>query len=162
MSKKNNFKRPISERIDVPKIERDKQGNAILLCPFCKPTHPLRAENDASCGTVLQVRAVQLVYKAKFDKTLVCVKCMQGGGEMVRFQNGYVHTHDCAPGVVTLEKPPDFSKFAERVYGMPPRVKKIFENIFGTAVPVLEVMPGGEKTGITLGYFFKKPRAVEA
>jgi hypothetical protein len=158
MSKKSSYKIPMTERIGQPIITRDKQGNAILNCPFCEPTHPLRPENNAQCGTMLQVRAVQITYKAKYDKRFVCVKCGKGGGEMVKFQNGFVHTHNCSPGVVTLENPPAFSKLAERIHAMPPMMKKSLEAIFGETIPVLEVMPDGTKTGVTLGYFFKRGR----
>lgn len=156
MSKRNASRPPVTERIEAPKITRDKDGNAILYCPFCEPTHPLRPENNSSCGTILQVRAVRTIYRAKYDKRFVCVKCGKGGDEMVRFQNGFVHTHDCAPGVVTLEQPPEFSKLAERVYNS--RFRKVMEAMFGEVVPVLEVTPEGEKTGVTLGYFFTRGR----
>lgn len=156
MSKKSSYKVPMTERIGQPIITRDKAGNAILNCPFCEPTHPIRPENNATCGTLLQVRAVQTVYRAKYDKRFICVKCGKGGSEMVRFQNGFIHTHNCAPGVVALEQPPKFSKFAKRVASMRPFLRNTMEAMFGKVVPVLEVTPEGVQTGIVLGHFFKR------
>lgn len=147
-------KSPVRERVGTPHITRDKDGAAILNCPFCVPTHPLRPDVGSACGTMLQVRAVQRVYRAKYEKHMTCVKCGKGDGEMVLFQNGFIHTHDCAPGVVALADPPKYSELAKRVHGT--RWQKLIERIYGEIMPVHEVNPDGTKTGVTIGYFFKK------
>jgi len=155
MSKKNNRGVPYREQVAVPKVQKDENGNVLLMCPFCKPSHPIRAENDSNCGTILQIRATQIVYKAKYDERLICVKCGEGKGEMVKFQNGFVHTPDCRPDIVALESPPEYSKFAEHVYHMKPFWKKFYEGIYGNVAPVKEVEPNGKPTGVILGYFFQ-------
>lgn len=156
MSKTKNFKEPARTRYGTPTITRDKDGTAILNCPFCAPTHPIRPNIASVCGTMLEVRAVQRVYRAKYEKGMVCVKCGQGGGEMVLFQNGFIHTYDCKPGVVALANPPKFSRLADAAHKAPPSVRKMIEGVMGDIVPVYEVNPDGTKTGVTLGYFFKR------
>jgi len=153
---KNNKQFPTRQRIDQPLLEKDKNGNVTLMCPFCKPSHPIGSENNSSCGTMVQVRAIQTVFKAKFDKRLICVKCGQGGGEVVTFQNGFVHTHNCNPDAVTLEKLPEFSKLAKFIYERGDTTKKVMEFIFGEVVIVEEVDLSGKKTGVILGHFFKR------
>lgn len=147
-------KTPVRERYGTPFITREKDGSAILNCPFCKPTHPIRPDVGSACGTMLEVRAVQRIYRAKYEKDMVCVKCGKGGDEMVLFQNGFIHTHDCAPGVVALANPPKYSKLAAKVYGT--KLQGLAERIFGKITPVHEVNPDGTKTGLTLGYFFTR------
>jgi hypothetical protein len=102
------------------------------------------------------MRAVQTVYRAKFIKDMVCAKCGQGGGDMVRFQNAFIHVNDCSPGVVTLVEPPSLSFWARRVYFMPIWFKSRIEKRTGRAMPVDEVLPDGQRTGKVLGYFFMK------
>lgn len=120
MKKHSNVPRnPMTTRERVPIISKDDKGNALLLCPFCTPPHPINPESPAICGTILQVRALQTIYKAKkYDPKTVCVKCQKGGGEMVLFQGALIHTHDCMPGVVALSSPPKYSNFAKYVYGL--------------------------------------------
>jgi hypothetical protein len=157
--KNQTFSHPYHTRVDVPKMAKDKDGNAVLLCLFCTPTHPLNPSAPASCGTRLVLTAEQTVIRAKFNKNLVCVKCGKGGGEMVMFQNSYIHIHDCNPGVMAMREPPKFSKFAEIVNTMPNQfIKSRIEKITGRAMPVEEVDPKGVKTGQIWGYFFWKPK----
>jgi len=111
-------------------------------------------DKPAACGTLLVLTAEQTVYKAKYDKRFICAKCHQGGGEMVIYQGGFIHTHDCAPGVMTMTEPPQFSRLAGVVYKLPERIKKIIQRYTGNAMPVEEILPNGTRTGVTLGYFF--------
>lgn len=155
MSKKYSGTRlPYTERIGTPKVTKDPAGNAILLCPFCNPPHALDTNGASPCGTILQVRAVQIVYKSKFNKKLVCVKCQQGGGDLVHFNNAYIHTHDCTPGVATFVEPPKFSKAAALVFRLPKWIQKRVEKYLGESKAVEEVTEDGTRTGKTLGYFF--------
>lgn len=150
MTKRKDFQYPMRQRIDSPKITKDREGNAILMCPFCNPSHALNLESGSSCGSEIQVRVVQTVYKAKYSSKLICVKCGLGGGEMVKFQNGFVHTHKCKPGVMTLETPPTYTRLAEFIYKFTP---EWFRKKVG-AIEVQEIFPDGTKTGVILGYAF--------
>lgn len=160
MSHKKGSKPPIHTRERIPILSKDGKGNALLLCPFCTPPHPINPDSPSICGTILQVRALQTIYKAKkYDKNTVCVKCQKGGGEMVLFQGALIHTHDCSPGVVALSTPPKYSLFAEWTHGLEDGpIKHYIQKRFGNAMAVEEVTPTGEKTGKIFGYFFNKPR----
>lgn len=160
--KKSNWKPRITTRIESPRAGKDRNGKPALLCPFCAQTHALIPGVQSGCGTDLQMRAVQTVYKAKFIKEMKCAKCGEGGGEMVRFQNAFVHIHDCAPGVVTLSEPPDMSFWARGIYMLPLSFKKRIEKYTGKVMPIDEVMPDGTRTGKTLGYFFLKGQSAHA
>lgn len=109
---------------------------------------------ESLCGTRLEVRAVQVVFRAKYQKDMICVKCGQGGGDMVRFQNAFIHADDCMPGVATFTEPPKYSKVAKLLYNFPAFIKSIIEKKYGKIMPVDEVNPQGERTGVVLGYFF--------
>ena len=150
MAKKNSTQPPMYQRVDVPKVSKDKDGNAILMCPFCTPAHPLNLDNSSSCGTGIQIRAVQTTYKAKFDKRLICIRCGEGGGEMVMHQNGFIHTHKCKEGVFVLDKPPEYSSVAKLIFKYTP---EWFRKWAG-AIQVEEIYPDGKKTGVVLGYAF--------
>jgi len=157
MTKKTEPKPNFTKRVGNPTIAKDEQGNAMLLCPFCTPTHTLHPQVPSPCGTQLILTAEQVVFKAKYIKGMVCVKCKKPGGEMVRFQNAYVHTHDCAPGVMTMTIPPTYSKAAAVVHKIKvPFVKDLIERYTGKAMQVDEVTGAGERTGTVLGYFFHK------
>lgn len=157
MSKKNSVKPPYTTRKGIPKIIKDPNGNAMLLCPFCKPSHPLQPNSPAACGTILILTAEQTVIHAKYEKKLICVKCGKGGGDMVMYQNAFIHVHNCSPDVMTMTQPPKFSKRAALVYGLKwGWLKGIIERYTGRALPVDEVKQDGTRTGVVLGYFFHK------
>lgn len=125
------------------------------MCPFCKDSHPISPFVPSSCGTFVEVTAVQEVVRAKYNKNIKCAKCGQGGGEMVQWQNAYIHANDCTPGVRTMAEPPKYSKLAGVIYNMQAGwIKTQLEKITGKAVPVDEVTPNGTKTGVVLGHFF--------
>ena len=152
--KQSHTKSPVTRRSALPLVETIK-GGKVLMCPFCKPSHPVVPFQQASCGTMIEVNAVQEVIRAKFDKRIKCAKCGQGGGEMVRWQNAFLHVNDCTPGVKTMAEPPKYSKLAGVVYDMPASwFKTQLEKITGRAVPVDEITPDGTKTGVVLGHFF--------
>jgi hypothetical protein len=155
--KKSTIKPKFTQRIEAPIAKKEKDGSASLYCPFCKPSHKIMPGMEALCGTRLEVRAVQIVFKAKYEKDMKCAKCGQGGGEMVRFQNAFIHANDCTPGVATLTEAPKFSKWAQIVWGIPwPALKARIEKRTGKAMPVDEVTPDGARTGVVLGHFFFK------
>lgn len=150
-------KPPFTKRTGIPKIVKDKNGAAILLCPFCNPSHPLLPNQVAKCGTSLSLTAEQVIVHAKFDKKFTCVKCGKGGGDMVQYQNGFIHVKDCSPEVMTMTEAPNYSKLAGWVHGLKnEKLKKFMEGFTGKAVPVQEVDPKGARTGVILGHFFLK------
>lgn len=151
MAKRSHPKSEVKVRRMLPKL--DKEGR--LMCPFCTPSHPLIAGKQTACGTEIEVYASQMIYRAK-SANLTCLKCGQGGGEMVRFQNGYVHTHDCVPGQVLMVEEPEYSDWAKFIYGWPEFLKRPLEKKLGMARPVKEIDPNGKETGNILGYFFWK------
>lgn len=152
--KSKNFNPAITERIGVPLIQKDTAEKPLIMCPWCKPSHPLSTVGASACGTILQVRAVQVVYHTRYKKDLICVKCQQGGGDMTMFNNAFIHTHDCMPGVATFVDPPKFSGMAALVFKLPKQIKSIFEKYLGEAKAVEEVTDDGTRTGRTMGYFF--------
>ena len=144
-------------------ISREKPPLAVatkkgieLRCPFCDDHHVLRPDKEAECGTRISVMATQEVLPARFVrlKNLVCIKCHQTGGDMVRYRNGYVHLTDCTPGTRLIQELPKFSPFAGAVFKTPARVRGLLERFTGQADQVLEIDELGEKTGKVLGYFF--------
>lgn len=157
MKKTTVVKPKLTTRTSVPKMVKDKNGHALILCPFCTPPHPLNPNVPSACGTRLVLTAEQVVVRAKYDKHFICVKCGKGGGEMVQYQNGFIHVTDCDPNKITMLEPPVYSKFAAFVHGMKnKRIKKLIESVKGQAMPVEEIDQKGIKTGRTLGYFFFK------
>jgi len=136
-----------------PKVTQDMK----IMCPFCPIPHPLIAGEVAPCGTYIKVSAVQRIYRAKFNKDMVCAKCGKAGGEMVHFQNAFVHLEDCMPGVTVMNEAPKFSRLASFVFKMNDGIlKTLIEKMTGEAKSVEEVEPSGKRTGKTLGYFFYK------
>lgn len=159
MSKKHTPRPKVTNRIESPKITKDETGAAVLLCPFCNPPHTLRTDGISGCGTIIQVRAVQAVYRSNLHKDMVCVKCQKSGGDMVQFNDAFVHIADCMPGVTTITEEVQYSKFAKFVFGLRPgKLKKYLETRYGEVKSVAEVTPNGERTGKILGYFFYKKK----
>ena len=158
MSKRKSGKiAPYVTRTGIPQIVKGDNGSALLMCPFCNPSHPLQPSVPALCGTILVLTAEQAMFRAKYDRKMVCVKCGKGDGMMVMFQGAFIHTHDCAPGVIAMTQPPEYSKFAKYVYEIKnERLKKLVEGYTGRAVMVEEVTPEAVKTGVIFGYYFNK------
>jgi len=152
---KAGYKPEVTVRESEPKTEvRGK--DMVVLCPFCMPPHPIAVGKESACGTALLVKAVQVIYPKRTvnKRGLTCLKCHQGGGEMVKFNLGFVHLHECTPGTRLMAEAPEFSKWAQMVYGMPQWMQKIVEARVGKARLVKEVDPEGKETGVILGYFF--------
>lgn len=150
-----SFTPPVTERFGTPILRKDKD-TPLIECPFCKPTHALSVSGPSACGTMLQLRAVQRVYKGRFNKGMVCIKCGKGGGELVHFNDAFVHANDCTPGVYAFADQPKFSRMAQMIFTAPGFIKRPFENRLGKTMAVEEVLPDGTKTGKHLGYFFYK------
>ena len=133
-----------------------ENGKPVIMCPFCTPSHALVLSGASPCGTLIEVRATQAVYKARFHKDMVCVKCGESGGNMVQWNNAFMHAPDCKPGVLTFTDPPPISRMAEFVFTAPSWIKPWLEAMFGETRPVEEVTPDGTRTGAILGYIFYK------
>ncbi|MFA6198767.1 MAG: hypothetical protein WC734_06500 [Patescibacteria group bacterium] len=150
---------PVKTREALPKTNRNKKGEFELLCPFCVPTHVLTPNKPSTCGTQVQVKAVQYMitqHTAK-QKGIVCMKCHKGtGGEMVACMNGFIHTFDCAPGTVVLSTEPKYDKWAAKVYRLPTSIRKQIEKRMGEVKQIKEIDASGNETGKILGYFFYK------
>jgi len=161
--KHKNKQDVLSTRTAMPKIAKDKNGVAVIICPFCDIPHTLRPDIDSSCGTRLVLIAEQKIIRAKYEKNIVCVKCGKGGGEMVMRQNAFVHKEDCMPGVAFLTEPPKFSKIAFFIGKLNEgKLRSAIEGFTGKAMQVDEVLENGTRTGTVLGYFFQKERGKNA
>lgn len=159
MSKKNSVRPAESFREALPKIEKDDKGANVLMCPFCVPSHPILPFVPGPCGTAIEIKAIQKIYHAKYNKNMICARCHEGGGKMVLINNVFFHAHNCAPGVLTLTQEPKYSAVAKIVYNMKDgRLKKFIQDRMGKAASVDEVTPEGNKTGKVLGYFFHRSK----
>lgn len=92
----------------------DSSGNAQIMCPFCPRPHPLPLDGSAACGTRLDIRAIQKVYKG-----IACVLCGGQLGTMVKVGDKYRHAHDCTPSKQLYAEPPPLSRSAALVWRMP-------------------------------------------
>lgn len=150
----------VNTRESTPRAQQTPKGMK-LLCPFCVPPHELIPGQQANCGTIVKLSAVQTTIPARTvrDKGLICTKCGEGGGIMVPFYGQYIHLNDCKPGTTVVA--PDayqYSKLAERVFNMKPGlIKRWYEKRNGRAEAVKEIDPQTrERTGKILGYVFMK------
>lgn len=159
MSKKHSsFQRPMFRtREALPSMFKTKIGVQIL-CPFCKPTHAIAPGEPSPCGTVLKLTAVQDIIPTRIVRiqNLKCLKCHEGGGEMVPYMGGFVHLNDCDPKVRLLPQHPNYNPFAGMVFRMPQRARAAIEKITGRAQRVDEIDGEGNHTGKVMGYFFMK------
>lgn len=149
---------PIRTREATP-IARRKKGGVELICPFCHPLHVILPGKPSPCGSEIKVTAVQKMITQRTAKqnNIVCMKCgLSTGGFMVQCMNGFLHTHDCAPGITILSEPPKYDKKAEYVYKLPDALRKMVEKRTGEAKMIEEVDPSGKNTGKVLGYIFYK------
>lgn len=156
--KHKSLRSPVNTREANPGIQTDKDGTKLLTCPFCYPPHILYPEKPSPCGTYIQVKAVQVIIPARTSKksNLICLKCHQGGGEMVRYMNGFIHKEDCDPSTKFLAEPPKFNKLAKLVFHLPEKIRNVAEKKTGPAKEVQEIDPQGVPTGKVLGYLFDK------
>lgn len=151
-------KRPLVQTREAPPMAVHTKNGIELHCPFCPDHHPLQPGQESTCGTHIEVSAVQEVVSARFSKAngLVCIKCHKVGGEMVRYHDGFVHLEDCSPETKLLQEAPKFSLLAKLVFKFHPRVRGIVERVTGRADQVFEIDRDGHTTGKILGYFFWK------
>lgn len=147
------YRRNIRTRESLPVVI-----NKQIMCPFCNPPHPIAPDKLANCGTRLKVSAEQMVILAHTvkEKRYKCLKCGEGGGEMVMSGTGFVHLVECKPDLKLLNEPPPVSERARFVFHLPEKVRKLFEKYTGEAKELHEIDERGNDTGKVLGYFFYK------
>lgn len=140
-----------------PSMNRTKAGVQIL-CPFCRPTHAIAPGEPTPCGTILRLVAVQDVLPSRIVRIqgLKCLKCHNGGGEMVQYMNGFIHLEDCDPKTRLLPQHPNYNIFARLVFKLPKGIRSVIEKSTGPAQEVDEIDEQGNKTGKVMGYFFMK------
>ena len=159
MAKQHPSYRPEIKTREAPPKVKENGKEVLILCPFCPIPHPVAVGRASACGTQLRVTALQTIIPARtvHKKKLVCFKCNKGGGEMVFFNNGHLHLHDCKPDTPLLADPPkNFSRLAKFVYHLPTSLRKMIEKRAGLVKRVDEIDPQGTETGRTLGYIFYK------
>lgn len=153
MSKRTHQKPPVKSRRAMPLV--NDKGE--LVCPFCRPTHPLDPTEQSLCGTHIEITAVQTVYKAQYLKEPPkCLKCGGDKGEMVRFQGAFIHAVDCKPGMALMTETPTLTPWARWIYHLPDFAKRPIEKRIGRASPLELIDQEGKKTGEVAGYFFYK------
>jgi hypothetical protein len=156
--KKHTMQRPESRMRSLPPKVRNSKEGITLLCPFCTPSHPILPGTVYPCGAEVHVTVSQEVFSSHFTKhhEIHCLKCYAVGGEMVRYNNGFIHLVDCVPGTRFLTVPPAFSRRARFVFGLPEAIRKNIEKRSGPVQEVREIDEVGKETGKVLGYFFLK------
>lgn len=147
-------------RVRVRRAEpviQNEEGKPAILCPFCEIKHPISLSEISPCGTRLRLEAVQEVVHGWYAEKvgLACLKCHKvDGQDLVPFQGGYVHLHDCMPGTKFLAVPPKFTPKAKFVFGLPQFLRPHVEKLTGVAKEVKEIDAEGHETGVILGYSF--------
>lgn len=156
MSKRSAGYKPTVTARELPPKLGEVKGDVRTLCPFCEHPHPIAVGKISRCGTQLRVTAIQTVVPTrtvnKFN--LKCIKCGQGGGKMVKFNEGYIHLHECTPNTTLLAEEPVYSDWARFVYGLPDLIRKPIERRTGAARRVDQIDQDGKETGHVAGYFF--------
>lgn len=118
-----------------------KDGRLTVLCPFCDDDHPIGVDAPAHCGTVLQVTAVQDVWKnAKCD---LCGE--MDNTPLTRVGANLQHIRDCKPGTRLRVTPPKHSLTAKWAFKLADRTNwKIIAKL--PKMP-LEIKVNGVVTG---------------
>ena len=158
MKHKPTYQPETKTRESIPRV-KETAKEVMLLCPFCPVPHPIAVGKAAPCGTTVQVKAVQtfIPIRTVNKRKLTCFKCGKSGGEMVPFNQGYLHLIDCMPGTHVLAEPPaEFSRLAAWVHGLPADVRGRVEKLTGESKKIEEIDPQGKVTGRVLGYIFHK------
>ena len=122
-----------------PQLKTDN-GRVEIFCPFCFPTHPIQMEFSAPCGTILELSAIQSLYK-----DVTCALCGGARGSLVKVGEKYKHAHDCTPGQHLYTVPPKKSLGARAVWYLPTFVHNWLWRVSGRKV--IEVSSDGKVTG---------------
>ena len=122
-----------------PKLKTD-DGKAEILCPFCFPSHPIQIEFPSSCGTILELSAIQSLYK-----DVTCALCGGARGSLVKIGEKYKHAHDCTPGQHLYAVPPKKSRGARAFWYLPNFAHTYLWRVSGRKV--IELSNDGKVTG---------------
>lgn len=145
MSKKKARPTRLKHRSKAVKFKWEN-GDLKILCPFCSEEHAIDIQNVSPCGTVLQMNAVQEIWK-----NTTCVLCGESDQErMVKVGDKFRHIYDCSPGKRLLIIPPKPSLSAKYFSLLPERVQWFLVKRLGR-VPVHFKNDSGET-----GYFWEK------
>lgn len=142
----NHLKPPKPYFRNAPPKMGKFSGKSMVMCPFCDPPHPLSNIELSPCGTILQVQAVQAVFRNQ-----KCALCGKISGEQIMVGNKYVHTHDCKPGQKMFAIPPKKSVLASLFWRFPDWAQLIVAKKFGKVV--LELKDSDQKV---VGYTWQK------
>lgn len=111
---RNRFQKSAPKvRRKAPRIEQSDDGIAIY-CPFCHPPHRISLDTKATCGTILELTAVQTLYQ-----DVTCSLCGNGQGTLLKIGESYRHAHDCSPGKTIYTVPPKKSRSAALAWKFP-------------------------------------------
>ena len=126
-------------RRQAPRISNDGKG-VLIECPYCHPPHPLRVDLPAPCGTILELRAIQNLYR-----DVKCVLCENSQGTLIKVGEYYRHAHECSPGKRIYTVPPEKSRSAAVFHRFPKFLHKFYARNFGKVV--IELSHQGEVAG---------------
>lgn len=154
-------KKPLVQTRELPPVVVKTKSGAEIRCPFCDDHHVLLAGEESTCGTSVEVRAVQQVISSRLSRVenIHCMKCHKPGGEMVRYRNGFIHTYNCSPDTKLLQDTPKMSILAQLVYKSSPKIREFLERFTGQACQIQEIDSEGNKTGKVIGYSFWRDNA---
>lgn len=111
-----------------------------IHCPFCHPPHVLRIDLPSPCGTILELKAVQNLYK-----DVSCALCEGSQGTLIKVGESYKHVHNCSPGKHLYTVPPETSLSARLFWKLPTFLHKLVWIQMGKKV--IEVSSKGKVTG---------------
>lgn len=149
MRHKPKFTKHTTVKGPKPRIRRaaPKMGNvngkSVIMCPYCDPPHPLSTTEVSPCGAVLEVQAVQAVFRNQR-----CALCGKTDGEQVKVGNRFIHTHPCTPGKRMFAVTPPKSRLAALVWRFPDWAQLFIAKNFGKVVLELTTSDG-HKDGYT-------------
>lgn len=134
-----------------------KNGDMQFGCPFCDKPHIIRTDVVSYCGAHIEVMAVRTKVGTKGHK-LVCMRCGNGDGTLIKHGEGYVHDHNCEPNVTILDNPDAmvlrYSKLAKFTYKL--QIKWLYDLIckWKKAHPfeIADLDINGQRTGLVRGY----------
>ena len=147
----NRIKPPKPNLRRAPPKMGKLNGKDVIMCPYCDPPHPLSTQEISPCGTVLEVQAIQAIFRNQR-----CIVCGEISGEQTMVGNKYVHTYDCKPGHRMFATPPRKSTLATLFWRFPDWAQLLVARKFGKVV--LELKNSEEKI---IGYTWQRVQKVQ-
>ena len=139
MTRRRFSKQSPKVRRKAPRINQSDDGIAIY-CPFCHPPHQVSLDTRATCGTVLELTAVQTLYQ-----DVTCSLCGNGQGTLLKIGESYRHAHECTPGHTIYTVPPKKRRSAALAWKMPDWFSMFLANRFN--LTAVELIRGDELQG---------------